>query len=236
MIRDLTDTTITPNERAPGNRVGRYADQKVERAAANTLLRETAATPHPGREEETTDIDADPYVTMSVCIDEEMSDELGLLKHFSADFSIFDDNDQHQNLGNICGWIGWRVLDENVSEAADSISADAAYIGHVAAQLLESDANDSLIEDVLLIDRMWIEPGYRGHGLLRTLIDHLVAGFRLHVNGCFVVTEPEPQRATGGPYPDGPAREKAMNGLLRSLHNAGFTAWVDDRAQWRRVE
>lgn len=181
------------------------------------------------------EVEADLDVRMSISI-YETDDPLGVLKQFRARFSTYDDADDEQDVGSLVGWIGWRVLDEDVADAADAISSDAAYIGYVAAQLLEDDANDSLIEDVVLIDRMWIEPEFRGRGLLGNLVDRLIVGLRLHVDGCFVVTEPEPQQRSGGPYPDGPTRDRAMAGLLRSLRSAGFTEWTDGRAHWRHAE
>lgn len=159
-------------------------------------------------------------------------DDAGVLNRFNACFFIYDDD---QTVGRLTGWIGWRVLDEDLADAADEISADSSHIGYVAAQLLK-DQDDSWIEDVVLLDRVWIAPEFRQRGLLGELIDRLIRELRLHIDDCFVVTEPEPQQESGGPYPDGPQRDKAMNGLLRSLSNAGFAAWKDSVVFWRRAE
>jgi hypothetical protein len=181
------------------------------------------------------EVEADLDIRMSISI-YESDDPLGVLKQFSARFSTYDDADDEQDVGSLFGWIGWRVLGEDVADAADAISSDATYIGDVAAHLLEDDANDSLVEDVVLIDRMWIEPEFRGRGLLGDLVDRLIVGLRLHIDGCVVVTEPEPQQQSGGPYPDGPTRDRAMAGLCGSLRSAGFTPWTDGRAYWRHAE
>lgn len=175
----------------------------------------------------------DPTVDIGLEIHiHETSDDAGVLNRFDARFSSYDDD---QTVGSLTGWIGWRVLDENLADAADEISADSSYIGYVAAQLV-GDQSGSWIEDVVLLDRAWITPELRGRGLLGELIDRLIRELRLHINGCFVVTEPEPQQEDGGPYPDGPQRDKALKGLLRSLRDAGFETWKDNVAYWRRSE
>lgn len=184
--------------------------------------------------EHSDETDEDLYLGISVYIRDEPSDPSGCLKRFFADFS--GDQYDEEALGTLCGWIGWRVLGEDIADSADAISADSAYIGAVAATILEDDERDLLIEDVVLVDRMWIEPKFRGRKLLARMVDQLVSSLRLDVNGCYIVTEPEPQQPSGGPYPGGPVRDKAMAGLLRSLRDAGFQQWNDGRAQWRCVE
>ena len=153
-----------------------------------------------------------------------------MLRAYDARFST----DDGSGVGRLTGWLGWRVIDEHLANAADSISADAAYIGYVAGQLLDDEDNDSFIEDVVLIDRISIEPEFRGHGLLRRLVESLVVGLRLHINGCYLITEPEPQQVQGGPYPEGATRDRAMSGLVDALRGAGFRPWTDGRAHWRR--
>jgi hypothetical protein len=187
--------------------------------------------------EHSDETEGDVYLGMRVSILEEPYDPSGCLKRFSAHFYGDQDHDEHDEMvGLLCGWIGWRVMGDDIADVADAISADSAYIGSVAATLLEEDESGELVEDVVLVDRMWIEPPFRGRGLLARMVDQFVAGLRLDVNGCYIVTEPEPQQPSGGPYPHGPMHDKAMQGLLRSLHDAGFAQWKDGRAQWRYVE
>lgn len=95
--------------------------------------------------------------------------------------------------------------------------------------------SEPFVDDVLLIDRLSIEAEYRGRGLLGVLLTKLVDTFRLRVNGCVIVTEPEPQRPGGGPYPEDEVRDRALAGLTRSLRAAGFEHWGSERAMWQFV-
>lgn len=183
-----------------------------------------------GLENEPTDLHVD------VRISGENRDEYDLLAAFFASFYARDDSDDEIDVGEITGWIAWSATDDDVADAADSLSADAAYIGHVAQQIIsELREDDPFLEDVLLLDRIWIDPRFRGKKLLGPMIDRLIGMLRLEINGCVIVAEPEPQKEGGGPYPDGPLRDRAMGGLVRSLQTAGLKHWKEERAMWKLV-
>lgn len=57
------------------------------------------------------------------------------------------------------------------------------------------------------------------------MIDSLAPVLRLNASCAVVVTEPEPQKPGGGPYPDGGQCDRAMTGLRRTLRKAGFQPW-----------
>lgn len=158
------------------------------------------------------------------------------LREFTAVFSFDDQSGTDHRLGEIDGWICWRCLDSRLFDAADALTADAHGIAHVAEQMLHGLAwDDTPIEDVVMMDRIFIEPSHRGKNLLPDMIDKLTRLFRLDVNGCIVVTEPEPQRPDGGPYPGGSIRDRAMEGIHNSLANAGFEPSAADDTIWQKL-
>lgn len=56
---------------------------------------------------------------------------------------------------------------------------------------------------------------------------------RVDLSSCVLVTEPESQKPGGGPYPEGPERNRVTAGVKRSLRAAGFEEWYDGRAMFR---
>lgn len=179
-------------------------------------------------EDEPTDLHVDVRISSG------NRDAYDLLAPFFASFSARDEDDNEIDVGGITGWIAWSITDDDVADAADSLNADAAYIGSVAQQIIsELREGDPFLEDILLLDRIWIRPRYRGKNVLGPMIDRLTGMLRLEINGCVIVAEPEPQKEGGGPYPDGPARDRALNGLVHSLRTAGLEQWREDRAMWK---
>ncbi|MGC5225354.1 hypothetical protein ACPW96_22550 [Micromonospora sp. DT81.3] len=186
-----------------------------------------------GVENQPTDLNVDVRITS------DNRDDDHLLAAFFASFSIRDDNGDETGVGGMSGWIVWSGF-EDVAPAADSLSADAAHIGRVAHEVMEQlREDDPFLEDILLLDRIWIEPPWRRRRLVSPMIDRLMGLLRLDVNGCVIVTEPEPQKPQkkgGGPYADGASRDRAMDGLVRSLRVAGFERWKDERAMWKLAD
>jgi hypothetical protein len=168
----------------------------------------------------------------------DLGEDFDPLRGFTAEYYLDDETGAQSNLGHITGWICWRCLDERLFDAGDALSGDAHYITYAAERILdtllhqEDVFRDFPIEDAVLIDRISIEEEFRGMGYLPVMIDELVNVLRLNVNGCVLVTQPEPQRPEGGPYGHGPIRDRARAGLLRSLLPAGFAPWSEDEAIW----
>lgn len=157
-----------------------------------------------------------------------MWDENEYLRPFSSSFSVEDSENETESkyIGAITGWFGISVVDRPIRIEADSISADSATIGGVAQDFLDAQEwGEDHVEHILLLDRMSIKTEYRGQGLLLPMVDTLITSFGFHKAGCLLVTEPEPQKPGGGPYPDGAKRSKALAGLKRSLKAAGFVRW-----------
>jgi GNAT superfamily N-acetyltransferase len=171
---------------------------------------------------------------VDVRISSDNRDDYEMLAPFYASFYTRDDADEEVDVGGMTGWIIWSADGEDLATAADSLDADAAYIGGVAHRIMdELREDDPFLDDALLLDRVWIERPWRGTGLLGQMLERLLELLRLDVSGCVVVTEPEPQRDGGGPYPGGPIRDAAMEGLVRSLSAAGFERYREERAMWK---
>lgn len=171
----------------------------------------------------------------------DMDEDYDPLRGFTADYVLEEETGAQKDLGRITGWVCWRCLDERLADAGDALSGDAHYIAFAAEKILDmllrqDDVfRDVLLEDAVLIDRITIEEEFRGQGHLPDMIDELVNVLRLDVNGCVLVTQPEPQRPEGGPYDRGPVRDRAMAGLHRSLAPAGFGPWSEGAEIWWRL-
>ncbi|MGP5183026.1 hypothetical protein ACTXKY_04755 [Corynebacterium variabile] len=173
----------------------------------------------------------------------DMDEDYDPLRGFTADFVLEGETGDQRDLGRITGWVCWRCLDERLADAGDALSGDVHYIAYAAEKILdallhqEDVFRDIHIEDAVLIDRITIEEEFRGKGHLPDMIGELVNVLRLDVNGCVLVTRPEPQRPVGGPYDHGPVRDHAMAGIHRSLIPAGFGPWSEgEEIWWKLVE
>lgn len=94
-----------------------------------------------------------------------------------------------------------RPFDGSV-DAADAISADAEPLGAAAVAIIEAHP-DAFVDNVLLIDRMHLDPKWRGNQLSGAIITDLLALLRLDADSTVVVLRPESQKPAGGPYDNG---------------------------------
>lgn len=157
----------------------------------------------------------------------------GFEAEFSLDNILDDDSESSSVLGTVTGWACWQCLNSRVADTGDALSADAHYIAFAAQKILEDlPWDDTIIEDAVLIDRIAISPEFRGQGFLPLMIEELVSFLRPDVNGCILVTQPEPQKPEGGPYRVGEIRDRAKTGLCRSLQAAGFSPWNEGPKVW----
>jgi len=180
----------------------------------------------------------DSDLSLEVQIDASLDpyDDSGLLTSFIASFDLRDDRGVEHELGMITGWFALSALGEDLADAADAVSADSAEMGYVASKILESLADEEpFLEDVVLINRISIATLFRGRGYLPLMVSALVRTLRLHINGCIIVTDPEPQRPGGGPYEKQADRDRAMAGLVRTLTDVGFESWDGQKTLWMHV-
>lgn len=153
-----------------------------------------------------------------------------VLRQFSAGVEYHSDDGPEQ-IGQVHGWIGWSIFDEDVADAGDAISTDAYQLGRATAEIM--DEFPDVVIDALLIDRMYLEPAWRGRRLSGLIIDDLLALLRLDPASTAVVLQPEPQRPLGGPYEYGNERDKAMARLQAGYRHGGLEPWRDSLVCWR---
>lgn len=134
-------------------------------------------------------------------------------------------------LGHVSGWIGWNISDEDVYEAADAISSDAATLGAAASEIMR-ERSTLWIDTVLLLDRIFIKPEYRGNRLTGPIVTNILHLLRLDHETTLILMFPEPQRPEGGPMPEGPEREAALDRLLKAYRTSGFEPWATSGVWW----
>lgn len=139
------------------------------------------------------------------------------------------------SVGLMTGWIGWAITYDDLYDAADAISADAEPLGAAAdqIQLYRDEIDAERMDTALLIDRMSLDPQYRGNRLTATILDNTLDLFRLDAEETLIVLYPEPQRSTGGPYPDGAERDAVMVKLCAAYSDSGLEPWRDSGVWWR---
>ncbi|MEJ7773154.1 MAG: hypothetical protein WKF51_14735 [Geodermatophilaceae bacterium] len=82
-----------------------------------------------------------------------------VLRQFNASIGYSTESGPEE-IGIVNGWIGWRIDDEDLLDAADAISSDAEQLGAAAAAIIDAHP-DAFIDNVLLIDRMHLAPWWR---------------------------------------------------------------------------
>ena len=153
-----------------------------------------------------------------------------VLRQFSASIG-YNVESGLDEIGLVSGWLGWRIDDEDLLDAADAISSDAEQLGAAAAAIIDAHP-DAFIDNVLLIDRMHLAPRWRGNRLSGAIIADLMALLRLDADCTVVVLQPEPQESTGGPIDDGPERDKALARLTSAYRASGLEPWRQSVVWW----
>jgi hypothetical protein len=154
-----------------------------------------------------------------------------VLRQFMAGVE-YDIESGLEEAGQVHGWIGWTILEEDLADAGDAISFDAGQLGTAAADIIDTYP-ENFIDAALLIDRMYLEPKWRGKRLSGVIITNLMALLRLDPGSTVVVLQPEPQNPEGGPYDDGPERDEAMGHLHAAYRASGLEPWRDSLVWWR---
>lgn len=169
-------------------------------------------------------------IETSVDIRRPIDGGVDVLRQFDAVVEYSTDIGYDQ-IGTVRGWIGWQITDEDLYDAADAISADAEPLGAAAVAIIEAHP-DAFIDNVLLIDRMHLDPKWRGNRLSGAIIDDLLALLRFDPDSTVVVLQPEPQRPTGGLYDDGPERDQALARLTAAYRASGLEPWHQTAIWW----
>lgn len=170
-------------------------------------------------------------IETSVDIRRPIDGGVDVLRQFHASVEYVTETGSDQ-IGTVGGWIGWQIEGDDLYDAADAISADAEPLGAAAAAIVEAHP-DAFIDSVLLIDRMHLDPQWRGNRLSGAIIDDLLALLRLEADSTVVVLQPEPQKPTGGPYDDGTERDEALARLTAAYRASGLEPWRQTVVWWR---
>ena len=153
-----------------------------------------------------------------------------VLRQFSASIGYSNDSGPEE-IGIVSGWIGWRIDDEDLLDAADAISTDAEQLGAAVDAIIDAHP-DAFVDNVLLIDRMYVAPQWRGNRLSGGIIADLMSLLRFDADSTVVVLQPEPQASTGGPIDDGPERDKALARLTSAYRASGLEPWRRSVVWW----
>lgn len=154
-----------------------------------------------------------------------------VLRQFSA-YVLYHQESDLEEIGQVHGWIGWSISEVDLADAGDAVSGDAEALGVAAVEIID-EYPDAFIDDALLIDRMWLDPKWRGRRLSGAIITDLMELLRLEPESTAVVLQPEPQDPDGGPYNDGVKRDEAMARLHAAYRASGLEPWDDSVVWWR---
>jgi hypothetical protein len=174
-------------------------------------------------------IDPD-FLDLTVTIRRPIDGGVDIFREFTASFEYAPEDDEVE-IAVVRGWIGWGMAEEDIHDAADAISADSEILGAAAAEIVKAHA-DLWLDTVVLVDRMSVEPEFRGQRLSGTLIRSLLAFMRLQPDDTVVVLQPEPQKPGGGPIDDPAERAKALARLTSAYRESGFEPWNDSDVWW----
>lgn len=173
---------------------------------------------------------APTLIETSVDIRRPIDGGVDVLRQFDAVVEYCTETGRDQ-IGTVRGWIGWQIEGEDLYDAADAISVDAAPLGAAAVAIIEVHP-DAFVDNVLLIDRMYLEPQWRGIRLSGAIITDLLALLRLDADSTVVVLQPEPQKPEGGPYDDGSERDHALARLMAAYRASGLQPWRQTAIWW----
>ncbi|WP_166355037.1 hypothetical protein [Phytoactinopolyspora limicola] len=178
-------------------------------------------------------VDRDDIFCERVTVQHPIDGGFDLFRQFYATISTVDE----VGICGLSGWVGWRIAYEDLHDAADAISADAEPLGCVAQriQIDREDRGQGPADNALFVDRMGLEPQYRGNRLAGVMIEAVADLFRFDAEDTIVVLTPEPQRPGGGPYSDGPERDDAMSRLCAAYAKSGLERWADTSIWWRPI-
>lgn len=138
--------------------------------------------------------------------------------------------------GSITGWLGLQQTPSAMYESADSISTDAEVLATAVVEILEHLSDEAVwTTSAVMVDRMILEPTYRGRRSSGRLLDSLLNMLQFDPDETVLVLQPEPQLPEGGPLPPGPEHDAALARLCDAYTTAGLEPWNDNTVWWRPV-
>lgn len=153
---------------------------------------------------------------------------MDLLRSFRAD--VYD-LVAGETIGEVLGWIGWRIQHEDLAAAGDLHDDDALNLGRAAEQIIDEHPN-RFLDTVLFIQNMQLEEQCRGFRIAGEVIAELLDVFRLDAAGTVVALIPEPMNPAGT-YADWSGRDAAFAKLTAAYAEQGLRRWRDSRVWWR---
>jgi hypothetical protein len=135
-------------------------------------------------------------IETSVDISRPIDGGVDVLRQFSASIGHSVESGLDE-IGFVSGWIGWRIDDEDLLDAADAICSDAERLGSAAAAIIDAHP-DAFIDNVLLIDRMHLAPQWRGNRLSGAIIADLLSLLRLDADATSSFSNRSPKRPPAG--------------------------------------
>ncbi|SBN59218.1 Hypothetical protein PFR_JS13-1_296 [Propionibacterium freudenreichii] len=172
-------------------------------------------------------------LSVSVEVERETSIERdGLVRFLATVMWAGPGGDQEpRGVGSLTGWISRGLDGEFLWDLCDELSADAECVGAIAREILNPN-EDFFVMDVLLVDRMFLEPSWRGRRLTGALVEEIMDLLGLNRDMSAVVLCPEPQSKRGGPFDLGPERDEAMQRLRLAYEASGFRQWGESSCWW----
>lgn len=135
------------------------------------------------------------------------------------------------DVGTMSGWYSRVANSGALADVGDSISGDAFTLALAAQEIIE---RDMFYEEVLLIDRITLNKEWRGHKIMRHLVERVVGVLQCDPSLTIAVVYPEPLALDGsGRLEDGPDRDAGMTKLLAACRAGGFRPWDDGTVWWR---
>lgn len=169
-------------------------------------------------------------ITTSATVDWADDGGYDLFRLISVSVNFIGESETHE-IGRLTGLIGWGLSTDEIVEASDAISTEAAELGWAAAKISEAHP-EMWCDTVVILQLLELQPAYRGNRLTGAVVASLLDLFRLQLDSTVVVLKPEPQGAGGGPLPDGPVRDAAMRRLCSAYSGYGFRQWEESPIWW----
>lgn len=162
--------------------------------------------------------------------------EYDLLRYFSVSINsdIVDPDGAVTCIGSMTGWYSRSVAEGNLTDAGDAIDGEAYELAWGAAAIIE-EVTDEYYDEVLLINRITLDEEWRGHKLMRYLVENTVDLLQGEPSWVIAVLYPEPISldGSGEPLDDGPERDAGMAKLHAACRAGGFQPWGNGTVWWR---
>lgn len=164
--------------------------------------------------------------------------EYDLLREFSVSIvaDVFDPDGAIicACVGTITGWYSRSVAEDNLTDAGDAIDAEAYELAWRADAIIE-EVSDEYYDEVLLINRITLNKEWRGHKLMRYLVENIIDLLQCEPSWTIAVLYPEPIAldGSGKRLDDGPERDAGMAKLHAACRAGGFQPWGNGTVWWR---